>query len=767
MAAGTGLLGADSLPPELPLGENAYLPIWRQWFIRGVSYSTQPSTTGRGLPMTAGSSGHPELGSHRSLSHMLEEVGAAGASLPSLADLLFHTIREAVVGVDAEQRVVLFNPVAEQLFGYWAEDILGQPLAVLLPEDHRANHERYVQDFARDYATTRPMRGGRVVPGRHRQGHDLDLQITISRLENGHAPLFLAILRDVSPERAREAALERSLQLLRLQSAVNRRVVHAGDEPHLLEEVVKGLTNEGGFRFAWVGVPETGDQRIVLQAQAGEGGSFLAEFLPRWDHSRLARGPTGTAVRTARHAVDNDLRADSHPEPWKEAALAHGFEAMAAFPLIREGRVVATLSIYSDVPEAFGDEEQRVLMELTDDVSAGLAARASQRERTQVQQDLERVSGALNGVPELVLMGRASGGPTYINPAGRGLLGLAEGEGAANDWAERYFLPESAHRLQQEAWPEARQKGLWEGELLLRARGETVPLWGVLKVHDRGAEGGEGWSLLARNLRSPTREPANGHLAEAAAFHGPLLQLMETVPDLIATMDTNGYILYHNSGGGRLLGLADEEDARGQALQNIQPQWVARQLREEGWPQALEHGYWEGETALLAVDGSQVPISQVLVAHYNDGGEVAYVSTLCRPVRHRHGAVAESRIAADSTPAQEGRMLFKVPVFRGHGVGLMDLESVTHFQADGHYVRVQTTGGEDPLSQLSLADLEKRLDPNQFLRIHRSYIVNLRFVSEFHREDDRYLLIMGGPGKQRLPISRRKVAEVRSKLGLV
>lgn len=716
--------------------------------------------------MTERGGGNPEVGPHRSLSHMLEEVGAAGISLPRLADLLFHTIREAVVGVDAEHRVVLFNPVAEQLFGYWAEDILGQPLTLLLPEDYRHSHERYVRDFAQGYATTRPMRGGRVVPGRHRQGHHLDLQITISRLESGGGPLYLAVLRDVSPERAREAALERSLQLLRLQAAVNRRVVHAGDEPHLLEEVVAVLTGEEAFRFAWVGVPGSGDRVIRPRAQAGEGGGFLEEFLPRWDQSRLARAPTGTAVRTARSAVDNHLRAHSHPEPWQEAALAHGFEAMAAFPLIQEGRVAGTLSLYAAEAGAFGEEEQRVLQEVADDVSAALAARGSQRAQAQTQQDLERASGVLHAAPELILMGEEGGGPPYINPAGRELLGLAEGEGPGADWPERYLLADSAHRLRQEAWPEARQRGWWEGELSLRRRGETVPLWGILKVHPGGAEGRESWSLLVRDLRAAPRGGGDGRLAEAAAFHGPLLELLETVPDFIATMDTDGYILYHNSGGGQLLGLGDGEGAHGQNLQDIQPEWVARRLWEEGWPKALEHGYWEGETALLAAEGSEVPISQVLTAHYDAGGRVAYITTLCRPVRHHRGMVAESRGSANPVPSAEERMLFKVPVFRGHGVGLMDLESVTHFQADGHYVRVHTTGGEDLLSQLSLAELERRLDDRQFLRVHRSYIVNLRFVSEFHREDDGHVLVMGGTGKQRIPISRRKVTEVRSMLGM-
>ena len=58
---------------------------------------------------------------------------------------------------------------------------------------------------------------------------------------------------------------------------------------------------------------------------------------------------------------------------------------------------------------------------------------------------------------------------------------------------------------------------------------------------------------------------------------------------------------------------------------------------------------------------------------------------------------------------------------------------------------------------LNISDLESRLDPSLFLRIHRSYIINLSQVNEILRDDGRMSLRMAGPEPVEIPVSRTRV----------
>lgn len=118
-------------------------------------------------------------------------------------------------------------------------------------------------------------------------------------------------------------------------------------------------------------------------------------------------------------------------------------------------------------------------------------------------------------------------------------------------------------------------------------------------------------------------------------------------------------------------------------------------------------------------------------------------------------------------PAPDGRLrqLRKLPVSRQQEVMLLDLDEVVHLRAGGHYTDVFTPG-ERYLCNLSLADLEARLDPQRFLRVHRSYIVNVGYASALARRDERYVLTLADRHGSEVPISRSQVPRVKDVFGL-
>jgi PAS domain S-box-containing protein len=113
---------------------------------------------------------------------------------------LVHSAMDAIVTVDAAQRVVLFNPAAEKMFGRASSEVLGQPLDPLIPERFRATHAQHMNRFARSGATSRRMGQLGRVWGVRANGEEFPIEASISQMGSGEGALFSVILRDVTDQ---------------------------------------------------------------------------------------------------------------------------------------------------------------------------------------------------------------------------------------------------------------------------------------------------------------------------------------------------------------------------------------------------------------------------------------------------------------------------------------------------------------------------------------------------------------------------------------
>lgn len=117
---------------------------------------------------------------------------------------------DAIITVDAQQRVVLFNPAAERVFGYTAAEMMGQPLDRLIPQRHRAAHAQHVRAFGHTGSTSRRMGDLSPLSGLRRDGSEFPIEATISRLDVEGEQFFTVILRDTTERRRAEERLQQS-----------------------------------------------------------------------------------------------------------------------------------------------------------------------------------------------------------------------------------------------------------------------------------------------------------------------------------------------------------------------------------------------------------------------------------------------------------------------------------------------------------------------------------------------------------------------------
>jgi hypothetical protein len=132
-------------------------------------------------------------------------------------------------------------------------------------------------------------------------------------------------------------------------------------------------------------------------------------------------------------------------------------------------------------------------------------------------------------------------------------------------------------------------------------------------------------------------------------------------------------------------------------------------------------------------------------------------------VSHEHDTTARGNREAEETP--ERRLLRKIPTIKQNRVLLVDVPSVSFIRSEGHYTWVHTGQGSQ-FCNLNIGDLESRLDPQLFQRVHRSYIVNLSHVDEIVRDDGRMTLRMLGSTPVEIPVSRSSAPRLLEQLGL-
>ena len=130
-------------------------------------------------------------------------------------------------------------------------------------------------------------------------------------------------------------------------------------------------------------------------------------------------------------------------------------------------------------------------------------------------------------------------------------------------------------------------------------------------------------------------------------------------------------------------------------------------------------------------------------------------------------AVAEEQPALDAAgtpaPPEQHRRLSRIPTTVQQRIVLVDVAEVMAVHSEGHYTHVRTAEATR-FCNLSIGDLETRLDPERFVRAHRSHLVNLDHVRELRRTEGRLHLDLTDGST--VPVSRSSTQLVMDRIGI-
>ncbi|MFZ5720587.1 MAG: ATP-binding protein [Pseudomonadota bacterium] len=219
----------------------------------------------------------------------LRRALAIRAGLPSrLEDVLVRILNissEGIIVADRDLRILLFSAGAETIFGYSAKEVLGQPIEMLIPPEHRPGHDGHVARFAAGAVLSRRMRGRDEVVGLSKTGETIPVEVGLSKLPTEHGLIFTAIVRDISERRRTEAALTQAAQEAKAANEAKSAFLAA-----MSHEIRTPLNGVLGMAQAMARdeLPDRQRERLEVIRQSGE--SLIAILNDLLDLSKIEAG---------------------------------------------------------------------------------------------------------------------------------------------------------------------------------------------------------------------------------------------------------------------------------------------------------------------------------------------------------------------------------------------------------------------------------------------------------------------------------------------
>lgn len=276
---------------------------------------------------------------------------------------------DAIVSVDEDHRIALVNPAAEQLFGYARDELIGQPLGLLLPSRFRAEHSTRVAAFGAEEMAGRKMGATRPVRGLRKNGEEFVIEASISRSELAGRFFYTAILRDVTERERAESKIRGLNRLYVVLSKINALIVRSSDRDELFREACRIAVDQGGYYLAFIGVMDGTGDKIVPVASVGTDRKlmdFVEDVMSR--SSDRACPLCARAVSACAPAFSNDIEHDPEVD-FSPRYMRSGVRSMASMPLIVAGEVFGVLVLCASEIGAFHEEELKLLAELAGDIA--------------------------------------------------------------------------------------------------------------------------------------------------------------------------------------------------------------------------------------------------------------------------------------------------------------------------------------------------------------------------------------------------------------
>jgi PAS domain S-box-containing protein len=296
----------------------------------------------------------------------------------TFSDTLIQSLPDVFYLLDRQGGFLRWNRNLAELLGFSPEEMSATNALAFVHEEDRSFIAQKLQDAFETGAAEAEARLILKKGIRH-------YVLTATRVETQRGMNIIGIGVDITERRRSEQALERANRALLTLSACNEAVVHALNEPELLDSICRLIVETGGYRMAWVGFPENDSEKTVHPvAHYGHEEGYLAAAKISWADTELERGPVGTAIRTGSIQVIQNFLTNPATESWQAAAVKRGYQSCISLPLKSSAGALGVLTLYASESAPFSETEVKLLQELADDLAYGIVTLRTRAERDRI-----------------------------------------------------------------------------------------------------------------------------------------------------------------------------------------------------------------------------------------------------------------------------------------------------------------------------------------------------------------------------------------------
>jgi PAS domain S-box-containing protein len=280
--------------------------------------------------------------------------------------LLVDNLNHGLVIADPQGVFTFANPRFSEMLGYSRDELMGRPVFDFFDPTN--------QEIIRDQLKRR-RRGERElyeIAFTRKDGKKIIVLITPIPIFDaaGNLQKALAVITDITDRKQAEARAHEHLQSLNLLIAGVEKLAKLRDPNVMAQEICQLVVDAFDSRLVWLGLVEK-QGRLRPLNWAGRTADCLKDIEMGLDDPMMEQGPIGQAIDTGKPRFINELSTEEREAPWVAAALGRGYQALAVFPLMRDHRAFACLTIYSNRPNFFTPEQVDLLQAF-----AGIAAAA-------------------------------------------------------------------------------------------------------------------------------------------------------------------------------------------------------------------------------------------------------------------------------------------------------------------------------------------------------------------------------------------------------
>jgi PAS domain S-box-containing protein len=281
---------------------------------------------------------------------------------------IINTALNAIITVNEEQRIVLFNPYAETIFACKSEFALGKPLDIFIPARYRDLHRDKVTQFGATNTSNRTLGQSENLYGLRADGEEFPLEAYVSQQVIGDKKFFTVILRDITERKRAEEDLRRrahELEALATASAALRTAQNVTDMvPVLAKQALRAVG--GNYSSIFLLDPASGDyvSHGWFSARGESINKLKDESILR---HRPGEGITGHVAVTGEIYVTEDMQKDTFMLMLEgERKRLQNLHGGISLPLRAQEKIIGVLHIWMVEPHIFNETEIRILIALAE-----------------------------------------------------------------------------------------------------------------------------------------------------------------------------------------------------------------------------------------------------------------------------------------------------------------------------------------------------------------------------------------------------------------